>query len=202
MNEEKFNKRRQEILEAAFKKKKKKGYQNTKISDITNKLKMGHGTFYRYFKNKVDIFVFAFDEMFLKLQGILEIEPPDKANDLESYFEQVIRIAAMIADVYKKEFISAKIYYYEVLGSDKIINEKNDEAAKVFCHFAKLYLQNGVDKGFIRSDINIEVISKILQGTVISALREVLAASPDSANKVTEKWITAIISLLQKGIAA
>lgn len=202
IRKEKFNERRRKILEAAFKVFEKKGYQDTKISDITKKLKMGHGTFYRYFKNKVDIFVYVFDNILMKLEEILKIEPPDKADDLKSYFEQVTRIAYMIGNVYSKELVAAKIYYYEVLGSDKLINEKNSEASRVFCKVAEKYLQNGVDKGFIRPDIDLQVTCQILHGALIGALKEGLLAPPDQAKKVTKKWTTALISLLEKGISA
>jgi AcrR family transcriptional regulator len=201
MNEEKFNKRRLEIMEASFEVFSKKGYQNTKISDITKKINMGHGTFYRYFKNKADIFIYVFDEMLSEFQGILEIEPLDKANDLQSCFDQFARIAWMVIEIYSKYIVAARVYYYEVLGSDQVINKKNDEAVKIFCKFSEIYFQNGVDKGFFRSDIDIQVVSSILQGALVSGVKEGLVASPKEAYKLADRWATTIISLLQKGIA-
>ena len=55
--------RRRDILDAARTLFASKGYQATNIADVADRLKMGHGTFYRYFKNKRDIFSHVIDEI-------------------------------------------------------------------------------------------------------------------------------------------
>ena len=47
--------RRLEIIEAAESLFAKKGYEDTAVSDIVKKIKVGQGTFYHYFKSKEDI---------------------------------------------------------------------------------------------------------------------------------------------------
>ena len=54
--------RRDEILKAATKVFADKGYHETGIADIAAEMGSGHGTFYRYFKNKRDIFVHVIQE--------------------------------------------------------------------------------------------------------------------------------------------
>src|SRR4030081_372015 len=53
--EELAERRRREIIEAAFEVFATRGYTAAGIADIAERLGMGHGTFYRYFKNKRDI---------------------------------------------------------------------------------------------------------------------------------------------------
>ena len=53
--EELVEQRRNEIIEAAYEVFSTKGYTATGIADIAERLGIGHGTFYRYFKNKRDI---------------------------------------------------------------------------------------------------------------------------------------------------
>jgi len=56
-------KNREKILDAAIELFSKKGYENTKISDITDALHMGKGTFYIYFKNKEELFLECIDRL-------------------------------------------------------------------------------------------------------------------------------------------
>lgn len=53
--------RKQEILHAAIKVFKEKGYDKTSISDIATSLKISQGLCYRYFKSKEEIFESAVD---------------------------------------------------------------------------------------------------------------------------------------------
>jgi AcrR family transcriptional regulator len=54
---------REKILDMAIKLFSEKGYENTKVSDITEALRMGKGTFYVYFKNKRELFMECIDRL-------------------------------------------------------------------------------------------------------------------------------------------
>jgi DNA-binding transcriptional MerR regulator len=56
-------KNREMILDAAIKLFSEQGYENTKISDVTDALHMGKGTFYVYFKNKRELFMECIDRL-------------------------------------------------------------------------------------------------------------------------------------------
>ena len=45
------------MVESAKKLIAEKGYNNTKVEDITNEAQVAKGTFYTYFKTKEDIFI-------------------------------------------------------------------------------------------------------------------------------------------------
>jgi AcrR family transcriptional regulator len=66
--------RKKEIMQAAEKLFREKGYENTIISDIAKELNIAHGTFYIYFKSKEDIFLSILeslcDDMIQSLEGI------------------------------------------------------------------------------------------------------------------------------------
>jgi len=66
--------RKKEIMQAAEKLFREKGYENTIISDIAKELNIAHGTFYIYFKSKEDIFLSILeslcDDMIRSLEGI------------------------------------------------------------------------------------------------------------------------------------
>jgi AcrR family transcriptional regulator len=54
---------REKILDMAIKLFSEMGYENTKVSDITEALRMGKGTFYGYFKNKRELFIECIDRL-------------------------------------------------------------------------------------------------------------------------------------------
>jgi AcrR family transcriptional regulator len=54
---------REKILDMAIKLFSERGYENTKVSDITEALRMGKGTFYVYFKDKRELFIDCIDRL-------------------------------------------------------------------------------------------------------------------------------------------
>lgn len=63
------NLKRQEIIKHAIQIFSQKGYHRTKISDITNSMRISTGTFYLYFKNKRDLFIEVIDDVFHNIVG-------------------------------------------------------------------------------------------------------------------------------------
>lgn len=74
--------RRSELLEAAEKLFREKGYANTVVSDIVKESGVAQGTFYVYFKSKEDIFLAILEEI---REGIInEIESVQKDKHLNA----------------------------------------------------------------------------------------------------------------------
>ncbi len=69
---------REKILDMAIKLFSERGYENTKISDIAEALRMGKGTFYAYFKNKRELFIECIDRV-----GVA-IVPRESWDDIRS----------------------------------------------------------------------------------------------------------------------
>ena len=87
------------LVESAKKLIAEKGYNNTKVEDITNEAQMAKGTFYTYFKTKEDIFIEI-------LQNIFKVAQ-ENLNEIQ--FENKLKI-----DLYK--FIK---FMYEGVFNDK-----------------------------------------------------------------------------------
>lgn len=62
-------KKRKDIIRHAIQIFSHKGYHRTKISDITNSMKISTGTFYIYFQNKRDLFIEVVDDVFSNIVG-------------------------------------------------------------------------------------------------------------------------------------
>src|ERR1700730_5401069 len=81
--DELIERRRTEIIEAAYAIFSSKGDSAAGIADIAERLGMGHGTFYRYFKNKRDILDQVVDYGVERIVSALELETPQPAAALE-----------------------------------------------------------------------------------------------------------------------
>src|SRR5437764_9669836 len=84
--------RRREIVEAAYEVFSTKGYTATGIADIAERLGIGHGTFYRYFKNKRDVLDQVVDYGVERLLSVLEAEAAAQARTLEEFRAQLRRL--------------------------------------------------------------------------------------------------------------
>jgi AcrR family transcriptional regulator len=69
---------REKITDMAIQLFSERGYENTKISDITEALRMGKGTFYVYFKNKRELFIECIDRL-----GVT-IVPPESWEEIRN----------------------------------------------------------------------------------------------------------------------
>lgn len=62
-NEKKKERTRAQILEAGIELFSTKGFRDTKIKDITDRIDVGYGTFYRYFENKEELLECIMDDL-------------------------------------------------------------------------------------------------------------------------------------------
>src|SRR4051794_429705 len=63
--------RRKQILEAAYQVFASKGYAASTIADVAQSLRLGHGTIYRYFDNKLDLFMAVVGGILNRLSGVI-----------------------------------------------------------------------------------------------------------------------------------
>ncbi|MBU0994309.1 MAG: TetR/AcrR family transcriptional regulator [Proteobacteria bacterium] len=199
MNENKINQRRSDIIEAAIQVFSEKGYHATKISDIAELLKIGHGTFYRYFKSKFDIFNAIADDLILHVGQMVTTEAPTESNSLEDYRAQLNRIGKSLFDIFMTDIRIFRIAFYELLGVDATLNEKLENAIKLFDLYTEQYLINGVNKCFLRPDLDTEVIAKAVNGMIFVSCKAVLDAEDKDA--AYQRWMNSVSLLMLDGMA-
>jgi AcrR family transcriptional regulator len=190
-------KRRSEIIGAAFDVFARKGYHATRIADIAEELKIGHGTFYRYFKNKLDIFSEVVNEIVGGIGQVVINEPPEKTNSAEEYRLQLHRIGRGLFDVFN-DFRTGKLLFYEILGIDPALNERIDQAWEMFDRFTERYLINGIEKGFLRDDLDTRTVSKALNAMIFGAMKDLMSAKNPETQYL--QWIDSITLLMLEGM--
>lgn len=198
-NEDRINKRRAEILKAAFEVFAEKGYHAAKISDIAEKLKIGHGTFYRYYKNKLEIFSSVLDNVFNEIVMSIADEPPTLTDDLESYRKQIRRIGEKMFAVFFRDKSIAKIVFYEIIGVHSEINDKFEKVLEFFDIYTEQYFLNGIRKGFLREDIDTLMIAHAVNSLIFASARDVVISS--EPEKIVERWINTIVLMMLDGMS-
>jgi AcrR family transcriptional regulator len=192
--------RRTEIIEAAIKVISEKGYHAARIEDIATELGIGHGTFYRYFENKMDIFNHVTKHIVQSITDVVVDEKPDESNSLEEYREQLFRIGDGMFRVFIDNSHMSKILFYEVFGLGEEMEKRVHEIFDLFGRYTEMYLVNGVEKGFLRQDLHTQETALGLNAMIFEAARR-LAQSQDPENEY-KLWLESIVDLMTKGLGA
>ena len=192
--------RRDEILEAAARVFSKKGYHSTGIADIAAELKIGHGTFYRYFRNKLDIFETVIAELITSISRVVLEEKPDEAATLEEYRRQLQRIGDGLVAIMTENPLTLRILFYESLGIDEQINSMIHGAFDVFGEYTRAYLENGKGKGFLRGDLETREAALAINAMLLEAARRI--ATSEDLELARRVWIDTIIGMMLDGMKA
>lgn len=192
--------RRSEILSTAYKIFGEKGYHNTNIADIAKELDIGHGTFYRYFKNKLDIFTNVLKQVVDRISTVVAIEDPAASNTLDDYRTQNLRIANALFGLFVDDPLMSKIIFYEALGIDEEINRLIQQTMEQFAGITEKYLINGITKGYLRKDLNIKVSSFCINAIIFEGVRRIVVSSDPV--KAKQEWTIAGTDFIIKGMQA
>jgi AcrR family transcriptional regulator len=192
---------RTEIVDAAFDEFAERGYHQTGIADIAKRLGIGHGTFYNHFSNKREILEHVVDEVVEKITAALEAEnAPEAATTLEEYREQSHRIAAALTAIIEADPRVARMLLLEATSIDPEMTARLLGLLEEGGRVSAGYLQNGVDRGFLRSDLDVEVTADAIVGMILAAALRSLRTPLDLEDR--RRFDEGIIRLLTDGIAA
>jgi len=192
--------RRREIIDAALKVLAEKGYHKATIADIARELQVGHGTIYRYFKNKLDIASAVIQDIIENIAGVVTAEPPDVAKTLEEYRGQLYNIGDRFYDLLDSKPEYHRLIFFEALSIDEAITDKIDSAFTLFAGYTEMYLKNGIKEGFLRPNIHTHEASFTINAMLFEAARRLsLASSIDAESK--KAWTETIVGIMLDGLA-
>jgi AcrR family transcriptional regulator len=199
----KTEKKRREILDAAAVVFAKRGYHATNVSHIADHLGMGLGTFYRYFKSKLDVFHAVIEEVMAEVSKVLVDESATASTSLGEYRAQVERIGRMLFNAFQKNRALARLLFVEAPGISVELNEKLRATTAFFGVATGAYLENGKTRGFLRADLDTEVTALAINGIIFEGVRQLAEAEPAGGNDaLLDRWIDAILKLMFEGVAA
>lgn len=187
--------RRDEIVDAAERVFAEKGYHESGIADIAALLGIGHGTFYRYFRNKHDIAATVLERVVDQIAAPALREDPEASDTIEEYRAQTLRIVTGMFDLLDEHPLVLRFFHSQslVVDADKVC-----AAVDGYATFTERFLRNGVAKGFLRPDLDVEITAQALVGIINEGTRRALLA-PQPA-ELRERWIRAGTALMFDGI--
>jgi AcrR family transcriptional regulator len=191
--------RRTEILEAALKVFSEKGYHAAKIEDIAAELNIGHGTFYRYFKNKLDIFNHVVEDIVEMITALVADINPHEAETLEDYRRQLEMIGDGLFGLFKSNPSISRVLFYEAFGiDDPELRGRIQEVFDLIGRYIELYLENGIAKGYMRENLHVRETALAMGGALFEACKRVVSSSdPD---RDLEVWKETIITFILQGV--
>ena len=196
---DKANRKRAEILDAATKVISEKGYHRTRIEDIALETGMAQGLFYRYFDNKHDLFSEIIDRVITRITEGVMSDSPGTSDTLEEYIEQMKRALDNLFKILVEDPVISKLLFHEAQGIDDEMNRKVQNALDLFADFSSFYMRDGMEKGFLRPDIEVRETAYAFNTLVFEAARRIATAKDKKRAKKT--WTKSIIDLMIKGTA-
>ena len=186
--------KREQILEAAEHVFAEKGYHEAGIADIAARLGMGHGTFYRYFKNKHDIAAHVLERVIERFAAPAFQEDPSAANSLAEYRAQVERLLGGMAALVDTHPTVVRFLHEQ---AHIIAPQRLWEMIDTYAEYTELFLENGVNKGFLRPGIDRESTAQALVALVLEGTRRSLRQAPEQR----ARWTAAGVALMFCGVA-
>ncbi len=190
---------RTDIIDTASAEFSERGYHQTSISDIAKRLGIGHGTFYRHFKNKRDILDHVIDDVSSKIAGtLLNENAPGAVNSLDDYREQCERISKQLANIVMDNPNAARLILLEATSIDPEMTQRImgffDWAAKL----VSAYMEHGVKLGFFREDLDAEATGHVIVGLIMASALSFLRSPDDKA--MQKRMADAVLRMLVDGI--
>lgn len=171
--------RRKEILETAMLLFSNKGYENTLVEDITQKLQIAKGSFYYYFKSKQEVFeacmVLIAEKTVEKYMTILNNKEISVVERLKSYIAYNFEVS--LKEQNKPLFETIHSPTFEGIHS-RVVAESTQKLIQTFASI----VEEGVASGVFESD-DPEITAAALLGA-LSGIHELLSRrSSDSSDK-------------------
>ncbi|OFW59971.1 MAG: hypothetical protein A2W01_08640 [Candidatus Solincola sediminis] len=196
---DKASQKRSEIIDAAYRVITRKGYHATRIEDIAQELGMAQGLFYRYFRNKLEIFNEIVDEIIMRITEGMASAPPTLSNTLGEYTEQMRGgLENSFAILTEDPFIS-RAMFFEAYGIDEEISKKVQDVFDLFGEYSSYYVRHGIDKGILRQDLDVEKMGFAFNALVFEGVRRIIRSNDKEAAKAA--WVKAILGLMIQGTA-
>jgi AcrR family transcriptional regulator len=192
--------RREAILDAAHTVFARKGYAAAGIADLAGELGIGHGTVYRYFDNKRDVAAAVLDRALTRIASVVTAEDPAATDDLYAYRAQVERIGHRLYELFAADRALGRLVFFDLGAIDDELRERLHAAHELFAAYTAAYLRNGVTKGFLRHDLDVETTARVINGMIFEGAAQV--SRTEDPRPLRERWIRAVVTLLFDGMSA
>lgn len=187
------DRRREQILDAAARVFAENGYHEAGIADIAADLGIGHGTFYRYFTNKKEIVNQAVDWAVRQITETVLEEDPSASGSLTEHRAQIERIYLRLFTLQDRHPHLIRFLYRQATDPAKL-----GMALDGFLGYTSRLIENGMAKGFLRPDIDVDVAGQALVAVMFDVMRR-SATTPMSA-EMRQRWMSTGTRMMLEGL--
>lgn len=167
------------------------GFASTTTQQIAEELEISKKTLYKYFTSKEELLFAALDMQHRKMLSRIN----DLIEDTDMDFLEKLKEVTTIIGMYKAKFSSQLIRDLQKMDPEQFRNKQSPYQR--FIPYVERLLNDGVQKGMIRSDIDQRLIMLIVSGAFESLLcKEALSGMPFSFHEIIE----AIPKVITEGI--
>ncbi|WP_207736290.1 TetR/AcrR family transcriptional regulator [Fusibacter ferrireducens] len=165
LSENQLNKRKQNIIEAAFEVFAEKGYNAASMADIVQKSGVSKGGIYHYFKSKEDIFFAIGDQRFELRKNALEAygEHESVQNTIRLYLTQAFDNMKSPDTIMSAKF---SFEFWTVCTRDEAMMIKAQNRYEKYDAIFVNLLKRGVESGEIKKAIDLKGIAFLLLSTL------------------------------------
>lgn len=169
------------------------GIKSVTMDDIAKHLGISKKTFYLHFKDKNEL-VFTMIRKRMELQNCMMEESSKKAeNAIQETFIAVTEMQGLLSNLNPMLFYDLKKYHPEAWALFKSFKEKGMMAV------ISQNIQRGINEGYYRKNLNIEVLAKIRVDQVDSILFQNSLGNKysllDAMTEVTEHFMYGLCTL-------
>ena len=190
--------RRQEIIEGAYVVVGEKGYKATGTADIAAHLGMGEGTIYRYFESKRDIVDQMVDYGVEQLVAALQAAAPvEAASSLDELADQLRVIAEQVFALLDRQPRLARVVL-EATTIDEELTRRTMGLIDTFAAFSATYLAHGISVGFVRKDLDVQVLARALIALLLPGLFSAVLAPVGREER--ERYIETVVGFARDGL--
>ena len=152
--------KRKIILDAALKTFVKRGYPETRVSEIATLARVAEGTLYNYFQSKEDLLLALFDE---KWGGIIN-DIREKISRIDDPNKKLKVMFSVVVKLFRKDRQLAEIFLVDVKQSSIFLNNYPVNRIVEFIDLIEEILEEGKRKGIYNKDIDTHVAKMIIFG--------------------------------------
>jgi len=180
-----------------------KGYTNTTIEDLAQAADISKPTLYKYFNGKDDIFRGVvdlsnteFDELLKPLLTVSEIFPEKLKQLTFSVLNHVNKNRGILKIAFHESHMFIEAIDKENFGGIERLLEAKDKRVQIF----KKFFQEGLDNGYLTSDIPLDLIAVFYTGMLGEFSLGYILGKERMADFDLNELTDHITSIISKGI--
>jgi TetR/AcrR family fatty acid metabolism transcriptional regulator len=188
--------KRERILDGALKAFARKGFYNTKVSEIAAEAGVADGTIYLYFKSKDDLLISLFEDRMEWVIDRLNTELSTVAG-VEERFRRAVELHFQLAI---EEPDLAEFITVELRQSSKFMKEYKNPKFLDYLKLLESLVEDGQEQGVFRLDVEPRLLGRVIFGALDEVL--LLLTFSRSPNRDVDEMTRQVTNIFIDGLRA